>query len=60
MFELETLHTPVATLYESTRANLVKLPNPKIAHARTGIISTCMAQMAPLDQMNHRRLKLKP
>ena len=60
VLEVEIVPTPVATLDEATRAKFVKLPNPKVTQTRTGMMSTCMEQMVLLDQIDPRRLKLKP
>ena len=60
VLEVETALTPVATLDEVTQAKMVKLPKPKVSHARTCIMSIYMAQMVLLDQIDPRRLKLKP
>ena len=59
MFEVETAPTHVATLDKVTRSKMVKLSKPKVAHKRTCVISTCVAQMALLNQKDPRRLKLK-
>ena len=60
VFEVETVPSHVVALDEETRAKLVKLPKPKVSQTRKGITSTWMAQMALLDQMDPRRLKLDP
>ena len=47
-------------LDSSTRAKMVKFSKPKVDHARTGVTSTCIEKMELLDQLDPRRLKLKP
>ena len=60
VFKVEIAPTPVAPLYESTRANLMKLSKPKVSQTRTGMTSTFMEQIALLDQIDPLRLELKP
>ena len=59
VLELEKALAPVATLDKLTQSKMVKLPKPKVAYTRTGTIATCVVQMALLDHMGPRRLKLK-
>lgn len=53
VIEVETALVPVLTLDEETQDKMMKLPNPKVSHTRTGANTTFVAQMDP------RRLKLK-
>ena len=59
LLEVEISLAPVAALDEVTQAKMVKLPKPKVAYTKTGTIATCVMQMALLDHMDPRRLKLK-
>ena len=59
-FEVETASTPVSILDEVIRAKILNLTKSKVAQTRTGMVSTLMSQMVLLDQIDPRRLKLKP
>ena len=51
VFQVETFPTPIATLDEAIRAKIGKLPKLKIAQIRSGMTSTCMAQMVLLHHV---------
>ena len=59
-FEVEISPSPAAILDEESRSKIVKLPKPKSSQTRKGIMSTHIAQMALLDQIDPWRLKLEP
>ena len=47
VIEVETALVPVLTLDEETQDKMMKLPNPKASHARTGANATFVAQIDP-------------